>query len=56
MFDTFYMSIKAKEWKLTEKVDLRIEPYTVGLKKFQEDTFSPIIQVVKEQGIEVDLN
>jgi len=55
MFDNFDQAIKAKAWRLTEEVDLRIEPYTVGLKKFQDDSFSPIIQVVKEQGIEIDL-
>jgi uncharacterized protein len=55
MFDTFNPEMKAKAWRLTEEIDLRIEPYTVGLKKFQDDSFSPIIQVVKEHGIEIDL-
>ncbi len=55
MFDTFDPAIKAKAWRLTEEVDLRIEPYTVGIKKFQEDSFSPLVQVVKKQGIEIDL-
>lgn len=40
-------------WRLTAEVDTRIEPYTVGYKKFQEDDVSPLLQIVKQEGIEL---
>ena len=42
-----------KIWSLTKKVDSRIEPYIIGQKKFENDEISPIIQKVKDQGIEL---
>lgn len=40
-------------WRLTRKVDSRIEPYTVGLNQFNTDTISPLLQIVKKEGIEI---
>ena len=40
-------------WKLTEKSDFMIEPYTVGLKRFLSDDISPIIQIAKKEGYEI---
>ncbi len=40
-------------WRLTRKVDSRIEPYTVGLTQFNTDTISPLLQIVKKEGIEI---
>jgi uncharacterized protein len=52
-FDGEDTSSSIKAWSLTRSVDSRIEPYTIGLGKFQTDDVSPIIQIVKDQGIEV---
>jgi hypothetical protein len=38
---------------LTGQIDTRIEPYTVGLKKFLSDDVSPLLQIVKHEGIEI---
>ena len=42
-----------KVWSLTRKVSSKIEPYIVGLGKFENDDISPIIQIVKKEGIEI---
>jgi len=52
-FDSDDASSGIKAWSLTRNIDSRIEPYTVGLRRFQNDDVSPIIQIVKDQGIEV---
>ena len=43
-------------WTLTRRINSRIEPYTVGLHKFLTDDVSPLLQIVKSEGIEIELN
>ncbi len=43
-----------KTWKLTRKVNTRIEPFLIGLKKFQDDDSSPLVSMIKAQGIEIN--
>jgi len=38
-------------WKLTRRVDSRIEPYAIGLSRFENDEVSPLLQIVKKEGI-----
>jgi predicted nucleotidyltransferase len=40
-------------WKLTRRVDSRIEPYAIGLNRFDNDEVSPLLQIVKKEGIPV---
>jgi predicted nucleotidyltransferase len=40
-------------WKLTRKVDRRIEPFAVGLSRFNNDEVSPLLQIVKKEGIPI---
>ncbi len=40
-------------WKLTRRVDSRIEPYAVGLSRFDNDEVSPLLQIVKKEGIPI---
>ena len=40
-------------WRLTRKVDVRIEPFAVGLNRFNHDEVSPLIQLVKKEGIPI---
>ena len=40
-------------WRLTRKVDSRIEPYAVGLSRFNNDDVSPLLQIVKLEGIPI---
>lgn len=44
---------KAKAWRITEKIDFKIEPYTVGSERFKTDNISPLLQIVRKEGIEV---
>ena len=45
--------IRAKAWLTAGKLDVRIEPYMVGLHKFHTDEFSPLLEVVRREGIEI---
>lgn len=56
MFDRDDDRVRAKAWTLTEKVDIRIEPYTLGEKKYFADDISPLLQIIKKEGIEISLN
>jgi predicted nucleotidyltransferase len=40
-------------WRLTRKVDSRIEPYAIGLRRFNQDEVSPLLQIVKREGIPI---
>ncbi|HJX70424.1 MAG TPA: nucleotidyltransferase domain-containing protein [Bacteroidales bacterium] len=40
-------------WNLTRKADSRIEPYPVGLEKFNKDMISPLLQIVRKEGIQI---
>ncbi|MCK4343937.1 MAG: nucleotidyltransferase domain-containing protein [Bacteroidales bacterium] len=53
LFDTDDDYVLSKPWVYTTKVDHRIEPFAVGLKRFQTDNVSPILELVRQEGIEV---
>ncbi len=53
IFDIKNDPISGKAWRLTMLVDARIEPYMVGEKKFHQDEYSPLLQIVKQEGIEI---
>lgn len=40
-------------WRLTRKVDTRIEPFAVGLSRFDNDENLPLLQIVKKEGISI---
>ncbi len=42
-----------KIWSLTRKINSKIEPYIIGTGKFETDDISPIIQIVKKEGLEI---
>lgn len=50
-FDTDSDKFAGVIWKLTTKVDSRIEPYIVGLNRFNNDDVSPLLQIVKKEGV-----
>jgi predicted nucleotidyltransferase len=52
-FDTDDDYILSKPWLYTTKVDHRIEPLSIGLKRFASDNVSPIIEIVRQTGIEI---
>ena len=44
-----------KTWRISKSVDVRIEPYTIGRKRFSKDKFSPLLQIVKKEGLEIEI-
>ena len=44
---------KSRAWILTKDVDTRIEPYLISTNRFTKDDISPLIEVVKREGIEI---
>ncbi len=53
IFDTDDDLVLSRPWVYAADVDYRIEPVAVGTSRFNRDFSSPLISVVKEQGIEV---
>ena len=45
--------IIGKIWKLTRKINTKIEPFLIGNNKFNEDNSSPLISMIKDKGIEI---
>jgi len=56
IFDTDDDYILSKPWSPKYRVDFRIEPLAVGLKRFQTDDVSPILELVRQEGIEVQVS
>ena len=52
-FDTDDDYVLATPWLFTNKVDYRIEPLAIGSKRFATDDTSPIIELVRQTGIEI---
>jgi hypothetical protein len=42
-----------KAWSLTRKLNTKIEPFLIGTKKFDNDNSSPLINMIKSEGIEI---
>lgn len=54
LFDQDRMKYIGKIWVATEVSNFKIEPHVVGLKRFLEDDYSPLIGIVKKEGIEIN--
>jgi predicted nucleotidyltransferase len=52
-FDTTDIYKTSKPWRYAAEIDYRIEPVSVSEKRFLTDDGSPLIAVVKQEGIEV---
>jgi uncharacterized protein len=53
LFESGDPEIKAMVWGLTRKVDIRIEPYMVSMKRYISDEVSPLLQIVRNEGKEI---
>lgn len=53
IFDTDDDYVLSKPWIYSSKVDHRIEPISVGLEQFLNDDNSPIIEIVRQTGLEI---
>jgi hypothetical protein len=45
-----------KLWILAGRTDSRIEPIPCGLKRWQKDDYTPIIDIARNQGAMITLN
>ena len=54
-FDNSSIEDKANVWVLTSDIDSRIEPYMVGTKRFLTDNYSPLLEIVRQEGIEIEI-
>lgn len=52
-FDTDDDLVLSKPWSPKLRPDLRIEPLAVGAKRFETDDTSPIIEVVRKEGLQI---
>ena len=52
-FDKMNDRLAGKLWSLTKKVDSRIEPYFIGLERYNTDQVSHLIQIIKQEGIKI---
>ena len=55
MFDTDDDYILSKPWLPKYRNDFRIEPISIGTKRFQTDDVSPIIQIAQREGVKIEL-
>jgi hypothetical protein len=53
IFDTDDDIILSIPWLYASKVDHRIEPLAVGKKRFMTDDISPVLEAVRQGGIEI---
>ena len=44
-----------KMWRLTRKINTKIEPFLIGINKFNDDSSSPLVNMIKSNGIEIAL-
>jgi uncharacterized protein len=52
-FDTDDDIILSKPWSPKYRIDYRIEPVAIGLKRYNSDDSSLILEVVKQEGVEI---
>jgi predicted nucleotidyltransferase len=45
--------LAGKIWKLTRKINSKIEPFLVGKNKFYSNDNSPLVDLVKRTGLEI---
>ena len=45
-----------KLWQLAGRTDSRIEPIPCGLKRWQKDDYTPIIDIARNEGAMITLN
>lgn len=42
-------------WRVRRHVDSRIEPIAVGIREYEEDDGSPIVEIARREGVKVAL-
>ncbi|VAW23497.1 hypothetical protein MNBD_BACTEROID01-2566 [hydrothermal vent metagenome] len=52
-FDANDDFVAGKIWRLTRKVDTKIEPFLIGIDRFNNSNDSPLINLIKKRGVEI---
>lgn len=52
-FDTDDDVILSKPWLPQYRFDYRIEPIAVGTRRFKEDDVSPLLELIRQEGIKI---
>ena len=42
-------------WRLTRNINTKIEPFLIGKNKFNDDSSSPLVNMIKSNGIEISI-
>lgn len=53
LFDEDNDEYTGRIWRYTSVSDYRIEPIAIGEKRFNEDNISPLLEIVRREGIEI---
>jgi predicted nucleotidyltransferase len=53
IFDSNYDEYLTRIWFLTKSTGYKIEPVPVGERKFLEDDVSPLLEMVRREGVEI---
>lgn len=53
VFDTNDDIILSKPWLPKYRFDYRIEPIAVGTRRFEEDDVSPLLELIRQEGIQI---
>ncbi len=53
LFDNEDDEFTGRIWRFTYVADYRIEPIAICEKRFNEDTISPLLEIVRREGIEI---
>ena len=53
-FDTDDDTILSKPWSPKYRIDFRIEPVAIGLQRFIADDTSLILEVIRNEGLEIN--
>ncbi len=55
LFDRKSDNYASALWLSARKISYKIEPIGIGEKRFADDDYSPLIQLVKQEGIEISV-
>lgn len=53
LFDRYPRARVGEMWRLTGKIDRRIEPIPVGEKRFNDDDVSSLLEIARREGLVV---
>ncbi len=55
IFDTKDDLVLSKPWLPKYRFDFRIEPFAIGTRRFNEDDVSPILEIIRQEGVQISV-